>query len=333
MENIDIDLNEIDIQNVDSVLTGPQGPQGEPGPAGPQGPAGPEGPAGPVGPQGETGATGAQGPQGIQGPAGEDGVTPTVSVGTTTTLSPNTPAYVTSDGTPTNLILNFGIPQGTDANCLSLPTIVNELPDVADPKVFYFIRKTFPQVTATGDSFNLAITEDAGQVTSLQINGVLEQDTPPATIYVMTGASTVTIDSEPISLDLGSIELAKISTYTDYIHKDDTTWKVHKEIGKIDTYDGETITTSYVSTSGSLTVGDTVYYVLDDAEEVEITDTNLLNTLNLISTLHFESGTIAVSITNADVTPDITMTYETYDPLHQYNKYVYLIDTAGYEEI
>lgn len=333
MENIDIDLNEIDIQNVDSVLTGPQGPQGDPGPAGPQGPAGPEGPAGPVGPQGETGATGAQGPQGIPGPAGEDGVTPTISVGTTTTLSPNTPAYVTTDGTPTNLILNFGIPQGTDANCLSLPTIVNELPDVADPKVFYFIRKTFPQVTATGDSFNLNITEDAGQVTSLQINGVLEQDTPPATIYVMTGVSTVTIDTESISLDLGSIELAKISTYTDYIYKDDTTWKVHKEIGKIDTYDGETITTSYVSTSGSLTIGDTVYYVLDDAEEVEITDTNLLNTLNLISTLHFESGTIAVSITNADVTPDITMTYETYDPLHQYNKYVYLIDTAGYEEI
>ena len=333
MENIDIDLNEIDIQNVDSVLTGPQGPKGDPGDPGPAGPAGPTGPAGPAGPAGPTGATGSQGPQGVPGPAGEDGVTPTVSVGTTTTLSPNTPAYVTSDGTPTNLILNFGIPQGTDANCLSLPTIVNELPDVADPKVFYFIRKTFPQVTATGDSFNLAITEDAGQVTSLQINGVLEQDTPPATIYVMTGASTVTIDSEPISLDLGSIELAKISTYTDYIYKDDTTWKVHKEIGKIDTYDGETITTSYVSTSGSLTVGDTVYYVLDDAEEVEITDTNLLNTLNLISTLHFESGTIAVSITNADVTPDITMTYETYDPLHQYNKYVYLIDTAGYEEI
>lgn len=333
MENIDIDLNQIEIQNVDSVLTGPQGPQGDPGPAGPQGPAGPEGPAGPAGPQGETGATGAQGPQGIQGPAGEDGVTPTVSVGTTTTLPPNTPAYVTPDGTPNNLILNFGIPQGTDANCLSVPTIVSELPEVADPKVFYFVRKSFPQTTVSGDSFNIVITDDGGKVDSLKINGVLEQATPPATIYVMTGVSTVTIDSELITLDLGNIELAKISTYTDYIYKDDTTWKVHKEIGKIDTYDGETITTAYVSTSGSLTVGDTVYYVLDTPEETEITDESLINSLNIISSLRFETGTVSVSISNADVTPDFEIVYENYDPLHQYNKYVYLIDSAGYEEI
>jgi hypothetical protein len=286
-----------------------------------------------VGPQGETGATGAQGPQGIQGPAGEDGVTPTVSVGTTTTLPPDTPAYVTSDGSPTNLILNFGIPQGTDANCLSVPTIVSELPEVADPNTFYFVRKSFPQTTVTGNSFNIVITDDAGKVDSLKINGVLEQATPPATIYVMTGVNTVTVDSEPITMDLGSIELAKISTNTDYIYKDDNTWKVHKEIGKIETYDGETITTDYVSTSGSLNVGDTVYYVLDTPEETEITDESLLNSLNIISTLRFETGTVSVSISNADVTPDFEIVYENYDPLHQYNKYVYLIDTAGYEEI
>ena len=155
MENIDIDLNEIDIQNVDSVLTGPQGPKGDKGDTGPQGPAGPEGPAGPVGPQGETGATGAQGPQGIQGPAGEDGVTPTVSVGTTTTLPPDTPAYVTSDGSPTNLILNFGIPQGTDANCLSVPTIVSELPEVADPNTFYFVQKEYTSTSVSGNNITL----------------------------------------------------------------------------------------------------------------------------------------------------------------------------------
>jgi hypothetical protein len=108
---------------------------------------------------------------------------------------------------------------------------------------------------------------------------------------------------------------------------------VHKEIGKIETYDGETITTDYVSTSGSLTVGDTVYYVLDTPEETEITDESLLNSLNIISTLRFETGTVSVSISNADVTPDFEIVYENYDPLHQYNKYVYLIDTAGYEEI
>lgn len=333
MENIDIDLQQIHIQNVGSVLTGPQGPQGETGPQGPQGPQGPTGPAGPAGPQGETGAAGEQGPQGIQGPAGNDGVTPTITAGTTTTLSPGTPAYVTTDGTATNVILNFGIPQGDDSNCLSLPTIVDELPEVADPKVFYFVRKTFTQTTVTGDSFNIVITEDAGKVTNLQINGVIEQATPPATIYVMTGVTTITVDSEPITLDLGDIELAKVSTAMDYIYLDDDTWKIHKEIGKIDTYDGETITTTYVSTSGSLTPGDTVYYVLDDTEDITITDTSLINTLNMLGSLHFETGTISVTATNADVTPDLSLTYENYDPSHQYNKYVYLIDTAGYEEI
>lgn len=46
------------------------------------------------------------GPQGGTGPAG------TVAVGTTTTLTPGTPATVTNTGTPTAGILNFGIPQG-----------------------------------------------------------------------------------------------------------------------------------------------------------------------------------------------------------------------------
>ena len=263
MENIDIDLQQIDIQNVDSVLTGPQGPQGEPGPAGPQGPTGPQGPAGPVGPQGETGATGSQGPQGIQG---IPGVSPTIEIGSVSTVSPDTPASVSNSGTETDVILNFEIPRGypgTDSNCLSVPTIVDELPETADPKKFYFVRKTYPQTSVSGDSFNIVITEDEGKVTSLQINGVLEQATPPATIYVMTGVSTVTIGSEPITLDLGNIELAKVSIAKDYIYQANQTWKVHKEIGKIDSYSGETISNAYASTSGSLTTGDTVYYVLD----------------------------------------------------------------------
>lgn len=484
MENIDIDLNEIDIQNVDSVLTGPQGPKGDKGDTGPQGPAGPEGPAGPVGPQGETGATGAQGPQGIQGPAGQDGATPTVSVGTTTTLPPNTPAYVTSDGTPTNLVLNFGIPQGTDSNCLSVPTIVDELPETGDPKTFYFVRKAFPQTTVNGDNLSISITDEAGQVTSLEVDGNLRQpsytgknifqvpDTPtqawhctftklglnsfkilstvnsttagyariditgldsgtdyylsynfevtggslsgptvggvstqisggsvsatttggrvvntgsgtyirlyfyvgrdialttddevtftniqlekgssatpyepyvggssspsesyPQPIYVMTGESTVTYGSETFNLDLGDIELAKISTAKDYIYQDEAIWKVHKEIGKIESYDGETITTAYISTTGGLTTGATVYYVLEESEETTITDDTLIDTLNYLSTLHFETGSYSIAISNSDVTPELTLTYENYDPLHQYNKYVYLIDTAGYEEI
>lgn len=333
MENIDITLTNPDIQNVNSVLTGPQGPKGDPGPQGPIGPQGPEGPEGPAGPQGETGETGEQGPEGPEGPAGADGITPTISVGETTTLEPGSPATVTQDGTPTNVILNFGIPQGDDSNCLSLPTIVNSLPVVGDPKVFYFVPKTHTLYTGTGDSFNVSISDDAGRIDSLTINGVLEQDTPPATIYVMTGVSTMSIGSETYTIDLGDIELAKVDNQYDYIYKDGSDWKLHKVIGKIDTYAGETITTSYVSTSGTLTTGDTVYYILDESETTVIEDTALINVLNLISSTIFETGTTAVSISNNDVTPDITMVYYGYDPHNQYDKYVYIIDTSDYEQI
>ena len=333
MENIDINLQEIDISNVDSVLTGPQGPQGEPGPQGPQGPTGPQGPAGPVGPQGATGATGATGQTGPQGPSG---VSPTITIGSVSTVSPDTPASVSNSGTESAVILNFEIPrgyQGDDSNCLSVPTIVNELPEVGDPKVFYFVPKPHTLYTGTGDSFNVSISDEAGRIDQLIINGVLEQDTPPATIYVMTGVITFDIGGETRTLDLGDIELAEVNSQKDYIYQDGQTWKIHKIIGKIDTYDGETITTDYVSTSGTLTPGDTVYYVLDEAEVITIEDTSVINSLNLIKATQFETGTTSVSVTNNDVTPNITMIYYGYEVNNQYDKYVYMIDTANFEKI
>lgn len=333
MENIDINLQEIDIANVDSVLTGPQGPKGDPGERGPAGPQGPQGPAGPVGPQGATGATGETGETGPQGPSG---VSPTITIGSVSTVSPDTPASVSNSGTESAVILNFEIPrgyQGDDSSCLSIPTIVNELPEVGDPKTFYFVPKSHTLYTGTGDSFNVSISDEAGRIDQLIINGVLEQDTPPATIYVMTGVTTFDIGGETCTLDLGDIELAKVNSQKDYIYQDGQTWKIHKIIGKIDTYDGETITTDYVSTSGTLTPGDTVYYVLDEAEVITIEDTSVINSLNLIKATQFETGTTSVSITNNDVTPDITMVYYGYEVNNQYDKYVYMIDTANFEKI
>lgn len=333
MENIDINLNEIDIANVNDVLTGPQGPQGEPGPQGPQGPTGPQGPAGPVGPQGATGATGATGPTGPQGPSG---VSPTITIGSVSTVSPDTPASVSNSGTESAVILNFEIPrgyQGDDSNCLSVPTIVDELPEVGDPKVFYFVPKSHTLHTATGNSFNVSISDEAGRFQTFSINGVLEQATPPATIYVMTGVSTLTIGAETYTLDLGDIELAKVQSQKDYIYNDGSAWKLHKAIGKIESYDGETITTDYVSTSGTLTNGDVVYYILDEPIITTITDDTIVNVLNMIMTTVFETGTTSVSITNSDVTPDLTVVYYGYDPYNQYDKYVYIIDTANFEKI
>ena len=71
---------------------------GSPGTGG--GDQGPPGPMGPPGPQGDPGAPGAP------------GAAATVTVGTTTTLPPNSLATVANSGTSNAAILDFGIPQG-----------------------------------------------------------------------------------------------------------------------------------------------------------------------------------------------------------------------------
>ena len=75
----------------------------------PQGEVGPEGPIGETGPQGEQGPVGETGPA---GPAGEDGLTPTLTIGTVTTGAPGTDAEATITGTAPNFVLNLTIPQG-----------------------------------------------------------------------------------------------------------------------------------------------------------------------------------------------------------------------------
>lgn len=92
-------------------VTGPTGATGSTGATGATGLTGAAGPMGNTGPTGATGAAGATGPTGAAGPAGE---TPTVTVGTTTTLPPGTPAEVTAVQTPGGVQLNFAIPQGEE---------------------------------------------------------------------------------------------------------------------------------------------------------------------------------------------------------------------------
>lgn len=331
MENIDIDLQQVEIENVDSVLTGPQGPQGEQGPAGPQGPVGPQGPAGPVGPQGETGATGATGPT---GPSGADGVTPTVTIGTTYTLPPTTPAYVEDVGSGSNVILNFGIPKGdtgSSANCLSLPTVVASLPEEGEAGVFYFVEKPHNLTTVTGDNLTLTFV-DTGAIGELEILGDLEQGAIPSDPEPLTGTITLTVNSENMTINLGTEYLAKVNTTYDKIYKTDEQWYIHREIGYINSYDGETITTAYISTSGTLTTGDEVYYVLDTPEDILIEDDTLINNLNMLYNQQFEVGTTTIS-TSANVTAELKIGYYSYDVNEQYDKYVYMQETQTYERI
>lgn len=78
-------------------IGGGGGGPGSPGPPGPAGPEGPEGPAGPAG---------------VPGAPGTPGQAATITVGTTTTVPPGTPANVTNTGTAQAAVFDFDIPQG-----------------------------------------------------------------------------------------------------------------------------------------------------------------------------------------------------------------------------
>lgn len=67
---------------------------------------------GSTGPQGVPGVTGATGATGAQGPAGPTGIAETITIRSTTTGAPGTPATVTDISGGPNHILDFVIPQG-----------------------------------------------------------------------------------------------------------------------------------------------------------------------------------------------------------------------------
>lgn len=121
MDNIDISFGDdvllshgkgVTIDDYNDNVISSETVVGPPGPPGPQGPIGPQGPQGPQGTPGETGPQGSQGPQGEPGQDGADGQNATITIGQTSTLAPGSQATVSNVGTPTNAVLNFGIPEG-----------------------------------------------------------------------------------------------------------------------------------------------------------------------------------------------------------------------------
>ena len=85
-------------------------------------------------------------------------------------------------------------------------------------------------------------------------------------------------------INLGSLELCKINNSQDYLYKNNNNWYKKPIILKINSYNGETISTDYKSTTGSLTTGATVYYVNPNSnpDGIQITDATLITQLNAL---------------------------------------------------
>lgn len=104
-------------------------------------------------------------------------------------------------------------------------------------------------------------------------------------------------------------ELCKIGTAVDYFYKDEDKWYVHKEINKIDSYNGETITTEYMSTTGGLDTGATIYYILATPTNIEITETTLINQLEALRQARSYNEQTNISQTNNDLPFIIDLQY------------------------
>lgn len=108
-------------------------------------------------------------------------------------------------------------------------------------------------------------------------------------------------EPQEVDIELSNIELNKIGDYEDHIDGTPDNWVLYKQVAEISSYNGETITTTYMSTTGGLDTGARVLYGITETTEA-ITDTNLISQLNELYYLQSYNDT-----TNIDVTGNLPM--------------------------
>lgn len=124
-----------------------------------------------------------------------------------------------------------------------------------------------------------------------------------------------------IQLELGStattyapyfepVELCKIGNYQDYIYKGEGEWYLHKEIAKIQSYASQSITTQYLSTTGQLSTGATVYYGAP-VTDTKITNTALVEQLEALNKYKLPSGEnqVIISPSSGSLAGELQISY------------------------
>ena len=100
----------------------------------------------------------------------------------------------------------------------------------------------------------------------------------PQEINVITNNIIVNIsdgtNSKNVTIPLNDNEIVGIGEYKDELIVDKKgQCYINKKTNKIDSYNGETITTDYMSTTGGLDTGATIYYVLDTPQLIDLENT------------------------------------------------------------
>lgn len=112
------------------------------------------------------------------------------------------------------------------------------------------------------------------------------------TIYIEHQEQTFTIPCQQPMRSIGEVR--------DVFIKQDGLWYEKHNIGVIESYNGETITTDYMSTTGSLSTDAFVQYVLDDANYIECTQEQITALESIIRAYTYEPIT---NINSTDETP------------------------------
>lgn len=132
---------------------------------------------------------------------------------------------------------------------------------------------------------------------------------------------------------LGSIEVGKIGDYQDRIYKTGDKWYIEKQIAKITAYNGESISTDYISTTGQLTTGATVYYALATPTTTEITNETLVEELDALLDLQMYVGTNTITSSSVNLPAILELSYETFSQYDSYNKFIWITALGKYERI
>lgn len=92
--------------------------------------------------------------------------------------------------------------------------------------------------------------------------------------------------------------------------KDYGTGKYTQMVGHIESYNSENITTPYMSTTGQLSTGAEVYYVLDEPVVTDIS----ADELTAYRALHTYDGTTVISVNSDPIVPGLKSTVKIIDP-------------------
>lgn len=114
-------------------------------------------------------------------------------------------------------------------------------------------------------------------------------------INVVTSTNFININNKEYKINFDNIELAKIGNVQDYIYYENNNWYKINNICKIDSYNSEEISTDYVSTTGELSSGATIYYINNTPNTEKITNDNIINQLNNINNIFTDSDSTIIT--------------------------------------